>query len=219
LGYEQKSILEGDLAAALGFLRSRGVDPGKRIVWYVGGFGWSYDLAPVIAAARRLAEKGDTSLQFVLSGSGGKEEALRSSTKGLGNVVFTGWLDAAGLAAMMRLAALGLAAYSDKAAQSLPNKIFEYMSGGVPILSSLRGECAQFLRTHQCGATYNSAAEFMEQIDAFQAHPQRWAEMGAKGRAVFLKEYDSAVIYPRMADYIEECLASHRPARVEVSHV
>jgi hypothetical protein len=59
----------------------------------------------------------------------------------------------------------------------------------------------------------------MEQIDAFQAHPQRWAEMGAKGRAVFLKEYDSAVIYPRMADYIEECLASHRPARVEVSHV
>jgi hypothetical protein len=27
------------------------------------------------------------------------------------------------------------------------------------------------------------------------------------------------VIYPRMADYIEECLASHRPARVEVSHV
>lgn len=219
LGYEQKTIPESDLAAALEFLRSRGVDPGKTIVWYVGGFGWSYDLAPVIAAARMLAEEGDTSLQFVLSGSGGKEEALKSSTKGLGNVVFTGWLDAAGLAAMMRLAALGLAAYADTAAQSLPNKIFEYMSGGVPILSSLRGECADFLSAHQCGETYASAAEFMEHIDAFRAHGRRWAEMGAKGRAVFLKEYDSAVIYPRMADYAEECLASHHAGRMEESHV
>ena len=195
------------------------MDSSKTIVWYVGGFGWSYDLAPVIAAARRLAEKGDTSLQFVLSGSGGKEDALRRSTKGLGNVVFTGWLDAAGLAAMMRLAALGLAAYSDKATQSLPNKIFEYMSGGVPILSSLRGECADFLSRHQCGETYGSAAEFMERVDGFRAQGRRWAEMGAKGRAVFLKEYDSAVIYPRMADYAEECLASCRGGRVEGSHV
>ena len=219
LGYEQKTIPEGDLAAALEFLRSRGVDSSKTIVWYVGGFGWSYDLAPVIAAARMLAQEGDQSLQFVLSGSGGKEEALRSSAKGLGNVVFTGWLDAAGLAAMMRLAALGLAAYADEAAQSLPNKIFEYMSGGVPILSSLRGECADFLSTHQCGVTYRSAAEFIEHIDTFRAHRQRWAEMGAKGRAVFLKEYDSAVVYPRMADYIEECLASHRAGRMEESHV
>jgi len=219
LGYEQKTIPENDLAAALEFLRSRGVDSKKTIVWYVGGFGWSYDLAPVIAAARMLAKEGRDSLQFVLSGSGGKEDALRSSTKGLGNVVFTGWLDAAGLAAMMRLAALGLAAYSDEAAQSLPNKIFEYMSGGVPILSSLRGECAHFLSTHQCGVTYNSAAEFIEHIDTFRTHRQKWAEMGAKGRAVFLKEYDSAVVYPRMADYIEECLASHSAGRREESHV
>jgi glycosyltransferase involved in cell wall biosynthesis len=133
--------------------------------------------------------------------------------------VFTGWLDAAGLAAMMRLAALGLAAYSDKAAQSLPNKIFEYMAGGVPILSSLPGECARFLSTHQCGVTYNSPAEFINQIDAFRGNRERWAEMGARGRTVFLREYDSAVIYPRMADYLEECLASHRAGVVEEAHV
>ena len=219
LGYEQKTIPEADLATALEFLQSRGVDSSKTIVWYVGGFGWSYDLAPVIAAARMLAEKGDTSLQFVLSGSGGKEEVLKSSAKGLGNVVFTAWLDTAGLAAMMRIAALGLAAYSDEAAQSLPNKIFEYMSGEVPILSSLRGECAGFLRLHQCGATYSSTAEFIECIRSFRANRQKWAEMGAKGRTVFLREHDSAVVYPRIADYIEECLASHRAERTEVSHV
>jgi glycosyltransferase involved in cell wall biosynthesis len=218
LGYEQNTSSESDRAAALELLRCRGVDPGKNIVWYVGGFGWSYDLEPVIAAARAVAAEGDQSLQFVLSGSGGSEETLKSAASGLPNVVFTGWLNGTGLAAMRQVAALGLAAYSARAPQSLPNKIFEYMSGGLPILSSLRGECARFLKLHQCGATYSSTAELIEHIGSFRANPQKWAEMGAKGRAAFLKEYDSSVIYPRMADYIEECLAAHRAGTMEKAH-
>ena len=221
LGYEEKTISEADLAVALAFLRSKGVDPSKSVVWYVGGFGWSYDLNPIIAAATALAKQCDKSIQFVLSGSGGKEESLKSLANELGNVVFTGWLDAAGLSQMMRLAALGVAAYAGGAPQSMPNKIFEYMAGGIPILSSLSGECAHFLSKHQCGVTYTSSDDFIANIDDFRTRRQKWSEKGAKGRALFLKEYDSAVVYPRLADYIEECLASHRVGTktMEESHV
>jgi glycosyltransferase involved in cell wall biosynthesis len=218
LGYEQNTGSEGDRVGTLEFLRSRGVDSSKAIVWYVGGFGMSYDLEPVIAAAGMVAQEGDESLQFVLSGSGGNEEALKLAARGLANVVFTGWLDGAGLAAMRRIAALGVAAYSAKAPQSLPNKIFEYMAGGLPILSSLRGECANFLESYQCGATYSSTAEFIEYIRSFRANRPKWAEMGANGRAAFLKDYDSSVVYPRMANYIEECLAAQRAGTREKAY-
>jgi hypothetical protein len=82
----------------------------------------------------------------------------------------------------------------------------------------LRGECAEFLNLHQCGATYSSTAEFIENIRSFLANRRKWAEMGVKGRAAFLKEFDSSVVYPRVADYIEECLAAQRAGTMEKAY-
>jgi len=92
----------------------------------------------VIEAARLL--QGRMDLQFVLCGRGEREAAWRAQARGLGNVIFPGWADARTLAAFGQSAFVGLAAYKAKALMSLTNKLFEYMSYGLPIVSSLEGK-------------------------------------------------------------------------------
>ena len=68
---------------------------------------------------------------------------------GLQNVVFTGWVNKHELKYLSDIADIGLMAYSKGAPQGLPNKIFEYMSSGIPILSSLQGETEDFLKLNK----------------------------------------------------------------------
>ena len=134
----------------------------------MGSFGDTYDLELIIGGARQLQAQGINDCQFVLSGDGERGAHLKKLAEGLNNVVFTGWLNESQIAGMMKMAHIGLAAYRQGAPQGLPNKIFEYMAAGLPILSSLTGECEQFLGANRCGVSY-SAGSSESFIAAFSA--------------------------------------------------
>src|SRR5260370_7964074 len=95
-------------------------------------------------------------MQFVLSGSGERELEWKKQAGELRNVIFTGWVDSARIACLGQLASIGLAAYSPSAPQGLPNKLFEYMAYGLPVVSSLPGEAEAFLGESRCGITYKA---------------------------------------------------------------
>src|SRR5438309_1651100 len=113
-------------------------------------------LRPVIATARSMLERDDRRAQFVFAGDGEGALEWRTRAAGLSNVVFTGWLSAAGIAALLEMSSVGLGAYAAGAPQGLPNKLYEYLSAGVPILSSLRGEAEALLAGAGCGVTYSA---------------------------------------------------------------
>lgn len=133
-------------------LIDRGVSPEKRLVCFVGTFGRSYDLKPVIHAARHLQQRGD--IQFILCGEGEQGAEWRKLAEGLDNVVFPGWIDRNEIAVLLSRASIGLAAYASGAKQGLPNKFFEYMSFGLPIISSLDGEARDEIEGYGFGESY-----------------------------------------------------------------
>ena len=132
------------------------IDISKVICWFVGTLGTSYDLVPVIKAAHQLAKEGNQTVQFIISGDGDNYSKYCKMAKGLPNIVFTGWVDLPQIVYLMRIADIGLAAYAEGAFQGLPNKIFEYMCAGIPILSSLTGESEELLRLNQCGLIFEA---------------------------------------------------------------
>lgn len=209
LGYQKPSIPEEECKKAKNSLLNQGIDPSKLICWFVGIFGKTYDLGPVIIAARELDLQGFDRIQFVFSGQGDKFSEWFDKAKGLKNVVFTGWVNTEQLAYLMRVADIGLMTYAKGAPQGLPNKIFEYLCAGIPVLSSLKGETESLLKDNNCGLTYEAgnSISFINALSILTSNKTIRKEMGSNGLRLFENNYSADIIYSQMIRFLErQCL-------------
>lgn len=206
LSYERRPVpsAAGDLTSDE-CLRQLGVPPDRTIIWFVGTFGRTYDLGVPIEAARQLSEQ-HPNLLLVFSGEGEQGLAWRRQAQGLPNVRFTGWVDQAALQALSGAAHLGLMAYAPGAPQGLPNKVFEFMSAGVPILSSLEGETEALLKIHRIGHSYRAgdAADFLRVVNAVLADPKELRAMAQRSRHTFERHFAPDHVYSGLVQFIEE---------------
>lgn len=209
LGYPRTFFVEEDREALAAQLVSVGVDFSRRIALFVGTFGRTYDLDTVLEAARTLASSGDQGVQFVLVGDGDCDARWRSAARGLQNVVFTGRLNVSAISYLMSRSWVGLAAYAQRAPQSLPNKIFEYMSGGLPMLCSLGAETEQLLQKEEIGIRYHCAAELTTALNHLRRNVDIHASMRARCRALFTNRYTEDRVYPAYASHIEATVVRH----------
>lgn len=198
----------GDIAAGAieEFTSRHGIDLTVSIITFCGMFGVSYDLETMVECARLFQTEGRNDIQFVLAGDGDKAGALSRQAAGLGNLVFTGWLDQCSLRLLMAVTAIGLCAYTPEALQSLPNKPFEYMAAGLPQISSLGGELEEILRQHRIGLQYaaGDARSLHDQIAVLVSDPETRRQMSLRARQVFQEYFDAALIYPALAAHLEQ---------------
>jgi glycosyltransferase involved in cell wall biosynthesis len=218
LSYERHPLTDLERDTCDERLTAMGIDPGRTIIWFVGTFGQTYDLDVVIHAARALS-KVRSDLQFVFSGEGERGPGWQTMAAGLGNVIFTGWIDKTGLASLSQKAAIGLLAYSPDAPQGLPNKIFEYMSAGIPMLSSLQGEAKDLLEQHRIGYSYGSGQGqgFLEKLLLIVDDPAGAKAMGVRAKQVFQEHFAPETVYPALIQFIETIAEQHRPAATSPS--
>ncbi len=216
LGYAPPARPTPEDDAAEATLRAHGVDPGRRIVWFIGSFGRTYDLLPVIRTARALWAAGRRDVQFVFSGAGERDAAWRTEAADLPNVVFTGWLTGSQIRAMARMAYVGLAAYAQGAPQGLPNKLFEYLSAGLPVLSSLAGETEALLREQHCGLTYDAAdpAGPVTQMLSLLDEPGLHRRLSGNAASTFATHFSADIIDAQAIAHLERVAASAGAAGV-----
>ncbi|MBV9181253.1 MAG: glycosyltransferase family 4 protein [Acidobacteria bacterium] len=225
LSYAIPEINPGNVKEASEKLAGLGVDPGRLLLWYVGTFGRTYDLVPVIEAARRIAESGNENAQFVITGTGDAEPQLRELARGLTNVVFTGWLGASEISWLRQNAAIGIQAYAAGAKQGLANKLFEYISAGLPVVSSLRGENETLIQEHGCGVTYKAGDpdDLLNKLVPLLSDANLRHEMGRRGKRLFEQYYSPQTIYEGLATHLErvakDCsyIRRHEPVKSELS--
>ena len=186
---------------------------GRFVCLYVGAHGLWNNLETLLAAAREL--RGDPRVLFVFIGDGDRREALSAEarTAGLDQVRFLGaWPKEKAFSAMLQ-ADLGLIAASDHPhnRQTLPNKIFDYMAAGLPVLIAAgEGEMAELLR--ESGGGWTSPPE---DGPALAAAILRALELGREGRAAVgeagrrhvLSHYSRT----RLADEVLETFVRLRP--------
>ncbi|MER3421004.1 MAG: glycosyltransferase WbuB, partial [Chloroflexota bacterium] len=205
LGYEPLDDGDADPLRDRELLASLGVDPSLKICWFIGTFSRHFDLQPVIEAARTLWQAGYRDVQFVLSGAGDLDASWRRLAAGVPNVVFTGWINRPQIRAMLRSAYLGLAAYAVNAPMGLPNKIFEYMCAGVPIISSLRGETETLLGRLGCGYTYpaTDTAGLVRLLRRVIDDPAERDRMAAAARGAFREHFTAGKVDAQLAAHLE----------------
>jgi len=123
---------------------------GKARFCFIGSHTRSFDFTPVLEAARRLAQQ-EAKCDFVICGTGELSQEWRRAAAGLPNVIFPGWVNSAQVSMLAQLCSGFIAPYigSQDFERSVPNKIIDAMSHGLPIVTSLRGEVAALI--DQCG--------------------------------------------------------------------
>jgi len=172
----------------------------KKIILYIGSFVSSIDLETVIRAASLLEKQHKDEFHFVLSGDGGYREQWESLAKGLHNVTFTGWVNFPQIHWLANRSWAGLGAYKKDALMSLPNKIFEYMSFGLPILSALKGETREFIEKNGCGLYYEAGnpESLVAAIERLNDLSEGKINPGQLGLKAYMEKYSPSYVYGNM---------------------
>lgn len=150
-GFRAQSLGRQPQAEAL---LGRSKPEGETWAVFAGTVGNNYDME-CLAAAARILQKDVPAVRIWVAGDGPLRSRLaRAVEQGLGNLHLLGQVEHSALASIYRSCDVGLCAYSGDSNVGMPDKAYDYMAAGLPIISSLRGDLQEFIRTRQIGLFY-----------------------------------------------------------------
>jgi glycosyltransferase involved in cell wall biosynthesis len=171
LAYVQEELPAPVIAEAERFWDAQGVtaDPSVITVCYFGIISRRYEFDTVFQALPRLNEADRRRIRIVLCGDGERYEELKKAASATG-IIMPGWMDAAQIETLKRRSQIGLLPYpsSPDYTKSMPNKLFDYLTGGLPILTCLTGVTGDLVAQRGCGWLYPN-----HDADALAAHLSR----------------------------------------------
>jgi len=166
------------------------------------------EVLAAIATARRLP-----AVQFVFCGTGTNEAKYRESAADAKNAIFAGWCGQAELWTLMRYASVGLVPFQDTIdfRLSISNRAIEYLSAGLPIVSSAKGVLEDLLASSGCGVTYanGSAEDLCRTLSGLMNSPDKLRGMSVRAAKVFQDLFRAEVVYEAMADHLESVAMAH----------
>lgn len=132
------------------------VKPSDLLAIFPGAHGLANGLDAVLDAAAVLKRRGRSDIKIVLVGDGMKKPHLveRARAEKLTDVIFLDPVPKTRLAGLMRRADLGLQVLANVPAfyrGTSPNKFFDYLAAGKPVLNNYPGWLAELITTHDCG--------------------------------------------------------------------
>lgn len=213
LGYRPPAAAETNAAVPPAVQRLLPRLSGRTVVTFTGSFGRSYDLQTVCEAAERLQAMGRTDLYFVVAGAGEQSAALARRAASLANLSLPGWLEKAEMDALLAVSDLGLVCCRS-VDDTLPNKVYQYLAFGLPLVSSLAGEAETMIHRNEIGISYRpgDAAALVAALLALADDPARRRRQAANARRLFRERYDAAVIDDAYASHVERMARSERTA-------
>jgi len=198
LGYKRDLRNQRDSDKITGILSKLS---GKFIVTFIGTFSYNNNPSILLDCAARL-EKED--IYFVLAGDGEFFKEIKKRSSLMPNISLTGWLDQEDITTLLKYSHVGICHTTQKNA-FFPNKIFVYLSAGVPIISAIAGELKEFLEKYEIGLYYpsNNIDSLVSAIMKIYNDPQLRAKMSANASKIFNEMLDADKIYNDYADYVE----------------
>lgn len=176
---------------------------------YFGAMGRANGLEYVIDAAQVLQQRGRGGIKLVLHGDGGRRAALEAMVRerGLDNVVFSNPVrDKAEVARIVAGcdACLTIYACTDVEQAWSPNKMFDALAAGKPVLINVAGWLGETIERNDCGRSVDPHApdKLADALMELADDPQRRARQAANARALAEREFSR----DRLADQLESIL-------------
>lgn len=196
------------------FRQTHGLE-GKFVVLYAGAHGAANDLSTVLQAAQILKEIPD--IQIVLLGDGKEKPALMESAAQhqLNNVLFLPPVSKLEIPEAFAAADVCLAVLKPIPLfrTVYPNKVFDYMAAGKPVVLAIQGVIQQVVEEVQAGICVppGDAKAMAEAILTLSSQPSIRKEMGIRGRRFIETHFDRSVLAEQLEVILIDLLKEGNP--------
>lgn len=198
------------------FRRLHGLE-GRFIVLYAGAHGLANDLGTVLKAAHTL--KGEERIAFVFVGDGKEKPGLQRQAADLGltNVHFLPPVPKEDVAEVLAAADCGLAILQPLPlfATTYPNKVFDYMAAGRPVLLAIDGVIRQVIEEEGAGIAIppGDPSALAEGVRRLASGPASARMMGERGRDAVVRRFDRRQQSALLAGALERVVEQRRGRR------
>jgi glycosyltransferase involved in cell wall biosynthesis len=182
---------------------SYGVEKGDFIVSFFGTLGKQFEFDPIIEAAKEL--RNIKKIKFIICGDGESMPQIKEKAKDLNNIFFPGWINQTSIHSLLEISSVGLAPYRESInfTMNIPNKFGEYLSSGLPVLLSIRGDMETLTTKYNCGYVYNDGKHLAKLITNLHSDGELLKSMSINANRLFEDRFDANNVYAQMAEYLE----------------
>ena len=177
-------------------------------VIHFGALGLANEAINIIKGAELL--KKDTSIEFIFIGGGSTEEDLKDYCKkqALHHVHFLGKFPMEKTSEIVNLCDVSIVSFKDLPIlyTNSPNKLFDSLSAGKPIIVNSAGWTKKMVEKNECGLYVNPyrPTELAQAIKELQRNKELREQMGGNARKLAESTYDKSILCEKYAKLLND---------------
>jgi glycosyltransferase involved in cell wall biosynthesis len=179
-----------------------GVGNDDFVATFTGAHGYANGLEAILDVALYLKNTPYyNKIKLVLIGDGIKKQALmqQASSLKLENIIFLDPIPKIQLVDFLNATDVGLMVLANVPAfyyGTSPNKFFDYISAGIPVLNNYPGWILELIQTHHCGVGVSpeDPKAFAEALVMLYHSPEKLMEMGINARKLAVGLFDRKIL-------------------------
>ncbi len=189
-----------------------GIGPDDFVAGFTGAHGVANGLDALLDVAEELKRRGDRRVKLAFIGDGKEKARLaaRAAERGLTHCLFFPPVAKADLGAITASLDCGLMVLRDVPAfyrGTSPNKFFDYIAAGIPVVNNYPGWLAGLIRENRCGLVVppTDTAAFADALQHLAADAAACRAMGAAARSLAEKEFARPLLAAHFNATLEAC--------------
>lgn len=187
-----------------------GLDMSKFNVIHFGSMGRANGLEYIIEAARCCKEKGNKDILFLFAGAGATEPILKSLCEKyqLDNVKFLGYHNMATVIELVNCCGASITSFKNLPIlkTNSPNKLFDSLSAGKPIIVNSAGWTKDMVEQGNCGFYVDpeKPEELADKLIEVKDNKELLGTWGKNARKLSIEKYDRNILTAQVADVVEK---------------
>lgn len=191
-------------------IKEFGIDTDKFNVIHFGSMGRANGLEYIIEAAKFVKEKGCEDINFIFMGDGATEPILKQKVEeyGLNNVQFLGNHNMKTVIEVVNSCDASITTFKNLPIlkTNSPNKLFDSLSAGKPIIVNSAGWTKDMVEQGNCGFYVDVVNPEMlaDKLIEYKDQKELLEEWGKNARRLSVEVYDKAKLSAKVADVLED---------------
>ena len=191
--------------------RPEAIADARFLAVFSGTMGLANRVEAALDAAALLKQRGRTDIHILLVGDGRQRDAMaeRVAQEGLTNVTIHPQVPKTQIHGLLRSADVGLQLLANVPAfyyGTSPNKFFDYIASGLPVLTNYPGWLGDLINENRCGAVVepDNPGAFADALMRLADDREELRRMGERARTLAEREFSRSDLAAKLIDFLEK---------------